>query len=204
MERSRTPYTQSELSGSHMNRQKLPRPQPESENSILLADLESNGLAQHPANNFDRPTPLWQHYYPWVRTSALSAYRNLRVGIPAVFVWIALSLKSIAVEPTLLPVVIHGCLLYLFWFVSFQIDDLTDLRPAPWLVRLWGSLCCFEFVFGIYVSQSFWRRVVRKIRMGDSVSLLTLWVSSFQFKMLVFVVTNTKCADLSTNSFNLC
>lgn len=203
MERSRTPYTHSELPVSHMDRQKLSRPQPESTTSIWLGDLESNGLARPPARVFDPPTAsLWQQYYLSFRVLALSAYRNLSL----LFVWTAQNLKGIAVEPTILTVVIHGLLLFLFWVISFDIADLTeyDAEPPAWLPRLWGSLCLFEFLFGIYVLQSLCGRIVRKIGTNDPVSPLTLWVRSCQFKLLVLVVTNKKYADRGTNSFNLC
>lgn len=206
MERNRTPYTHSELPVSHMDRQKLSRPQPESTTSIWLGDLESNGLARPPARNFDSPTTsLWQHYYLSVRSIALSAYRNLRLGIPALFVWTAQNLKGIATEPTILTVVIHGLLLFLFWTISFEIADLTeyDSEPPAWLPRLWGSLCLFEVLFGIYVLQSLCGRVIRKIGAVDPVSPLTLWVRSCQFKLYVLIVTKKKSADRGTNSFNL-
>lgn len=181
MERGRIPYTQSELSDSHMYQPKARRPRPGSANLRNGADVESNDQAHLSALDLDRSTPLWQQYYHlWIRIPILSTYHTLRVGIPTLFVWTALFVRRVAVAPTLLDVVVHGVLLFLFWYISFAIVDLThyDHDPAPWISRLWGSLCCFEFLFSIYVIQSLLRRFIKKIWTGDPVSPFTLLVCS--------------------------
>lgn len=177
MERGRVPYSQSELSELHMDQSKASRPRPESAIATTRFDLEGDESVQFSANNLNRPTSLGRHHYLRGRTPAQSVYHNFHAKIPALFVWMALSLRKVAVEPTLLAVLTNGCLLFLFWFISFSTDDLTD-DPELWLLRLWASVCFFELLFAIYVFQSFCRRLIRKIRTGDSVPLLTLWVCS--------------------------
>lgn len=176
MERGRTPYTRSELPDSSMNLNKLPQSRPDSANSKMRVDLESNKLAQLSADNLDRPTPFWQHHFLWVKTPALSAYHTLQVRIPALIIWIALNIRRVAVEPSLLHVLIHGGLHCLFWYLSFSTINHLDEDPALWFLWLWASIFCFEFLFSIYILQSLCRRLVRKMRTGDDVSPLTLWV----------------------------
>lgn len=176
MERGRTPYTRSELSHSSMSLHKLPQSRPESTDSKMRVDLGSNKLAQLSADNLDRPTSLWQHYSIWVKIPALSAYNTLRVRISGLIAWIALNIRRVAVEPTLLHVLIHGGLHCLFWYTSLNTIDHLDEDPALWFLWLWASLFCFELLFSIYILQSFCRRLIRKMRTGDDVSSLTLLV----------------------------
>lgn len=177
MKRGRIPYTQSELSNLPMNRHKPPRARPVSANPKMQVDLESNKSAQIYANDLDHPSPLWQHYSLWIKRPALSVYQTLRVIIPALSIWIVLSIGKIAVEPTLLNVLIHGGLLSLFWHMSLSyIFDHSEEGPALWFSWSWASLFCFEFHFSIYTAQSLCTRLIKKMRTGDDVSPLTLLV----------------------------
>lgn len=192
MERGRIPYSQSELSEPHMDQSKASRPRPESAIPMTRFDLEGDESAQFSANNLNRPTSLGRHHYLWDRTPAQSTHHNSRARLSALFVWMALNLRRVAVEPTILTVLTHGCLLFLFWFISFSTDDLID-DPALWPLRLWASVCFFELLFGIYVFQSFCRRLIRKIRTGNPVPLLTLWVCSPQVIMFPSSDTHERC-----------
>lgn len=154
-------------------------------------DLEGDESAKSSANNLNRPTLLGRHHHLRGRTPAQFSYHNFRARTPALFVWMALSLRRVLVEPTLLTVLANGCLLFLFWFI-FNTDDLTD-DPELWLLRLWASVCFFELLFGIYVFQSFCRRLIRKIRTGNPVPLLTLWVCSPQVIMFPSSDTHGRC-----------
>lgn len=184
-----------------MDQSKASRPRPESAVPMTRFDLEGDESAHPSDHNHNLPTSLGRHHHLRGRTPAQSAYHNLRARISALFVWMALSLRKAAVEPTLLAVLTNGCLVFLFWFIAFSTDDLTD-EPELWLVRSWASVCFFELMFGIYVFQSFCRRLIRKIRTGDPVPLLTLWVCASQVFSLV--VTRTNAANRGMNSFNLC
>lgn len=175
MERGRVPYSQSELSEPHMDQSKASRPRPESAIPMKRFDLEGDKSAQSSDNDLNRPRSLGRHNHLWSRTPTQSAYHSLRARILAFFVRVALNLRRVAVEPTLLTVLTHGCLLFLFWFISFSTDALTN-DPELWLLRIWTSVCFFELLFGMYVFQSFCRRLIRKIRTGYPVPLLTSWV----------------------------
>lgn len=171
-----------------MDQSKASRPRPKSAIPMTRFDLEGDESAQSSDNDLNRPTSLGRHHHLWNRTSAQSAYHHLCARNPASFVWMALNLRRVAVEPTILTVLTHGCLLFLFWFVSFSTDDLID-DPSLWLLRSWASVCLFELLFGIYVFQSFCRRLIRKIRTGDPVPLLTSWVCSSQ--VIIFPSSDT-------------
>lgn len=204
MERVRIPYTQSEHSNSSMHQHNPPQPRAEPLNSKMGVELKSNKLAELYAKDLDRPTPIWQHYYQWFKILALSAYHTLRVRTPALFIWIALNIRNVALEPTFLHVLTHGCLLALFSGISFSTIDHLDEDAELWFLSLWACLLCFEFLLSIYTFQSLCRRLIRKIRAGDDVPSHTLWVCLSWFTRSALIVAHKIFANIGTNSFNTC